>query len=120
MDQYEKKRERFEELGLKVDENQQIHFPTLCKCLACHGFRSVVTHGDIEPPTKQEAYEIALIQHGYRMAKWEGKRILSIDTYPEKCTCTCKHQWKEIRTRGFLHTVKCEKCGKTLTYDSSG
>jgi len=121
--------ERLRELGMDVEAGRKAEgrtqFPTLTACLKCEGINGIYIgpNQNVKPATKQEAYEIALIQYGYYLAKWEGENAYSHP--PHICTCKCKHEWEEIDNPSnlnfpMIHTYRCKKCGHIRTVDSSG
>lgn len=94
-------------------------FPTLVACWACGGIRATFRDG-VSNPDKDLAYAVALLQHGYYVAKWEGHRVLNSTCFPTRCTCTCAHaRATEVTIGRCLHRVTCPDCGAGTVQDSS-
>ena len=94
-----------------------VSFPMTGTCAVCHGIKRGWFNG-IEL-NKELAYQVALLHHGYNMAKWEGTRTMNIKYIPYKCKCKCDHDWNEVTIGRCLHKWTCTKCGVQITVDSS-
>ncbi|MFA7150438.1 MAG: hypothetical protein WC067_05430 [Candidatus Methanomethylophilaceae archaeon] len=93
----------------------RVKWPTLCACTVCGGITGIANQNI----SKDLAYEIALMQHGYYLKDWEGHNVANANIYPYKCTCECKHEWNEIKRQGSLSTYQCKYCGIMVKQDSS-
>lgn len=105
-----------------------LHFPTFSVCMICSGHlgENIIKRNQGIPVlncTADENYQLALIQYGYYLAKWEGTNTSATCYMPRPCTCKCKHQWEETfrppTPRSGIHRCKCVKCGLQTSYDTS-
>lgn len=122
---------RAEVIGKVVEESSggvRLHFPTFSVCPVCSGHYGENTiqynHGiPVLNCTADENYQLALIQFGYYLAKWEGANISATTYMPHPCTCKCNHQWEETfrpsTPRGGIHGARCVKCGIKMEHDTS-
>lgn len=105
----------------------QPYFPTICVCLICHGVRDaskvMLDDGTSLQPTPDEAFMLALVEHGTYIEKWAGSNVGNANNFPTRCTCKCEHVWEQTSRPptpySGLHTVKCQKCGMETGYDTS-
>jgi predicted SprT family Zn-dependent metalloprotease len=105
---------------LITEQNGLTKFPTLVGCCICHGMTGVYTRTKGSINDKTLATTIAQIQHGYYLAKWEGRNVANKSIFPFACTCECDHEWGNTRNVGHcLNESTCKKCGTTVTLDSS-
>jgi len=94
----------------------RLKFPTLCGCLKCDGMTSIVRgYPEEQRYEPEEATRIALIQHGYYLAQWEGQNVANAFHVPHPCTCGHLHDFERSyddnlppwnRTR-----LTCKVCG---------
>ena len=107
---------------LVYEEAGRIQFPTISTCMLCAGVTGCsggrLRSGWIND--KALAVRVALLQHGYHMARWEGKNYLNVKLIPFACTCACAHEWDEVKIGNCLYRVTCRKCGRSTEIDSSG
>jgi Zn finger protein HypA/HybF involved in hydrogenase expression len=106
---------------MEIDPRKNIEWPRIKKCDVCHGVKSAVVEG--KEVGAVEALNIAMLEHGFWMAKWEGKNVSNIKFIPNACVCDCDHDFKtdnSEKTFAFEHRYKCTKCGKVIIQDSSG
>lgn len=104
------------------------YYPTICVCAVCSGVtgacsvRSADGQTWIEP-TKEEAFMLALAEHGMYVEKWKGHNVGNSNHFPHLCECACQHVWRETSRpptpRSGIHTSRCIKCGITNMYDTS-
>lgn len=109
--------------------DQTPDFPTICACWVCGGVKAAIRYGTVPDATgylgmetlgRDDAYAMALLQHGYYIAKWEGQNVLNRTLIPTKCTCVCDHANTTERSAGhMLHEWTCPGCGATSVFDSS-
>lgn len=105
---------------------EKINFPTLLYCWVCDGIKEVVVSPNSELKDKVKgdrdlAFQVALMEHGYMLAKWEGQNIMNKENFPKKCICECNHEnVMETNIRMFEHHWECPDCGAKRTVDSSG
>ena len=99
-------------------KDEQINWPTLGFCLGCYGIAGgTIEEKDID---KETAFKIALIQHGYYIAKWEKQPVGNKEHFPYICSCECNHSWVvKARPRMCLTIYQCENCGLEKEIDSS-
>ena len=96
----------------------RLKFPTLAGCLVCGGISSIVrpypAHARYEP---EEATRIALIEHGYHLAKWEGHNVANASHVPKACTCGHLHDFEQFQrpdAPAFNRTwLRCRICAHT-------
>lgn len=104
-----------------VEEGKdQVHLPTLSVCPVCSGYIGF-SLGVGKPfiYNRQLAYEIALINYGKKLSKWDS-HVVNRKFVPKPCTCGCTHIWKRKELEMHYYEFTCKKCGKTIRRGSSG
>lgn len=102
---------------IKVD-GPRIKFPTLCICPSCGGNNAIFFNNETIFD-KDLAYEVAIINHGYYLSRWEGENIMNKSIFPKKCSCSCQHEWETENVTMFNHKLTCKKCDYIRYMDSS-
>lgn len=103
------------------------YFPTIGTCLVCDGVKScsevLQDDGTRLQPTPEEAFMLALVEHGTYLAQWQGSDVGNATIFPHRCTCACDHSWEHMPSAPSVmagdHVVRCTKCNLVTGYDSS-
>lgn len=107
---------------LVYEDNNRIQFPTLSSCVVCGGITGC-SGGRLSKKwinDRHLATRVALLQHGYNLARWEGQRYLNVSMIPFACTCKCDHDWGYVTIGNCLSRWTCRKCAYATDVDSSG
>jgi len=112
------KEEQMEILGIEEGEDE-VKFPTQSVCPICSGYVSTSKGMEESIEDKQLAYEVALVQHGYYLAKWNSN-VVNRKIIPKPCTCECpktgeRHDLEEVNDDDWSITFKCKDCGKEVS-----
>ena len=113
---------------LITEQHGRVKFPTLASCV-CGGINRCSNPNEnySTDPTGEKhwvndrdlAYQVAVLQHGYYLAKWEGQNVANKEYFPKACTCTCDHEIENSTPRAYFHVATCTKCGMSSGGDSS-
>lgn len=96
------------------------HFPTFTVCPRCYGSTGWYSPRTGSVHNRTAANQLRLLQHGYYLAKWEGRNVGNSRIIPHPCTCECDHAWVDGQSRAmFDHETVCTECGASVRYDSS-
>lgn len=105
---------------LPFDADGKPDFPTFVACWVCGGIKGYYSFERGDCRDKDLAHAMALVQHGYYIAKWEGDNVANRSIFPTKCVCACAHaNTKEEGVGRCLHRWTCADCGASGVYDSS-
>ena len=123
------RKEILEKVICKDEYGFKPKFPTFCVCMICGGYYGTVIEYNQGKSnlvcTDEEGVQLALINYGYWLHKWEGSNVANAgpNFVPRPCTCECRHEFKETSRpanhRSGEHTCKCSKCGLETAYDTS-
>ena len=93
----------------------RLRWPTLSVCLKCGGFCSIVRgYPDVPRYEPEDATRIALLEHGYNLAKWEGHNVANARRVPHACTCGHLHDFEQTRDEALFWPslrLTCRECG---------